>query len=185
MKRLALSAALLGVMAPAAASAQTETATLEPPADMTLREFVPKRWTRLHWTNRTRANRCRPALHFVRSSREILPWRRQDNLAYWRDRNRRNKLKTCSVHRAIRWFFGARWPEARNVAECESHGWSRPHGARFAVNGRFVGVLQMGDSERRAYGWYTVGAPAKVQIASGHAYFVASGSDWSPWECQP
>lgn len=55
----------------------------------------------------------------------------------------------------------------------------------YAVNGQYVGVFQMGYSERQDYGWYVVGDPPAVQVRSAHNYFVASGSDWSPWSCQP
>jgi hypothetical protein len=62
------------------------------------------------------------------------------------------------------------------VAQCES-GLSV-----YARNGQYLGLFQMGDYARSRYGhsWDALG-----QSRSAHAYFVDSGSDWSPWECKP
>lgn len=68
--------------------------------------------------------------------------------------------------------------EAMKVVYCETGGtysvWSR--------NGQYLGLFQMGSWERATYGH---GNNAWVQARAAHRYFVASGSDWSPWECKP
>jgi len=66
--------------------------------------------------------------------------------------------------------------EALRVAHCES---------RFsttAQNGQYLGLFQMGTSERRLYGH---GPTALQQSHAAHVYFVRSGRDWSPWSCKP
>ena len=73
--------------------------------------------------------------------------------------------------------FGPRYgPQALRVARCES-GYSTR-----AQNGQYLGIFQMGSSERRIYGH---GASAYAQARAAHRYFVASGRDWSPWSCKP
>jgi hypothetical protein len=51
-----------------------------------------------------------------------------------------------------------------------------------AQNGQYLGLFQMGSSERRLFGH---GATARVQAEAAHEYFVRSGRDWSPWSCKP
>lgn len=67
-----------------------------------------------------------------------------------------------------------------SVASCES----RLDPA--AVNGRFFGLFQMGEWERAIYGGGTSTDPL-VQTRAAYAYFIDSGSDWSPWAeaCRP
>lgn len=72
--------------------------------------------------------------------------------------------------------FGPYCSEALAVAECESD--FNPA----AVNGQYLGVFQMGDYERATYGH---GATVEEQAQAAYRYFVAAGSDWSPWECKP
>jgi hypothetical protein len=77
---------------------------------------------------------------------------------------------------AICMVFGSRCGEALRVAHCES---------RFdtsAQNGQYLGLFQMGSYERATYGH---GYTAYEQAVAAHRYFVASGSDWSPWQCKP
>lgn len=72
--------------------------------------------------------------------------------------------------------------EAVVVAKCESaQYWSqgRPQEAK---NGQYLGMFQMGKDERRDYGH---GPDPWKQAWAARRYFVASGKDWSPWECQP
>ena len=72
--------------------------------------------------------------------------------------------------------FGAYCREALAVSRCES-------GLRTdAQNGQYVGLFQMGSSERQIFGH---GPSATAQAAAAHRYFVASGRDWSPWSCKP
>jgi hypothetical protein len=65
---------------------------------------------------------------------------------------------------------------AVSVAWCESSL------RTWASNGQYLGMFQMGSNERATYGH---GPDARTQAEAAHRYFVASGRDWSPWECQP
>jgi len=72
--------------------------------------------------------------------------------------------------------FGDHCQEAVAVSRCES-------GLRTdAQNGQYLGLFQMGSNERRIFGH---GPSAIEQATAAHRYFVASGSDWSPWSCKP
>lgn len=79
---------------------------------------------------------------------------------------------------AINWVFGPYSEQAHRVASCESG-----HSI-YAVNGQYLGMFQMGSSERRTYslGRYTT---AMDQARAAYRYFIASGRDWSPWQCKP
>ena len=77
---------------------------------------------------------------------------------------------------AICAVFGSYCSQALAVARCES-GLSV-----YATNGQYLGLFQMGDYARSAYGH---GSDALTQARAAFAYFVASGRDWSPWECKP
>ena len=72
--------------------------------------------------------------------------------------------------------FGPYCSQALAVVACES-GFSTA-----AVNGQYLGLFQMGANERATYGH---GSDAYSQARAAYAYFVASGSDWSPWACKP
>jgi hypothetical protein len=79
------------------------------------------------------------------------------------------KAAICAVFRR---YCG----QALAVAWCES---------RFdtsAQNGQYLGLFQMGYSERRLFGH---GPTAHAQSRAAHRYFVRSGRDWSPWGCKP
>ena len=81
-----------------------------------------------------------------------------------------------SPERAICHVFGPYCRQALQVARCES-------GYRTsAQNGQYLGLFQMGSSERRLFGH---GASALEQARAAHRYFVRSGRDWSPWSCKP
>jgi hypothetical protein len=72
--------------------------------------------------------------------------------------------------------FGDYCREALAVSRCES-------GLRTdAQNGQYLGLFQMGSSERRLFGH---GPSVADQVGAAHRYFVASGRDWSPWSCKP
>lgn len=77
---------------------------------------------------------------------------------------------------AIRWVFGPYADEALDVAWCESR-----HSV-WAENGQYLGLFQMGSYARSEYGHSDT---AIGQARAAHAYFVASGRDWSPWQCRP
>ena len=79
---------------------------------------------------------------------------------------------------AIRMVFGPYAEQAIRVSACET-------GNTFSVNatnGQYLGLFQMGDYARGRYGH---GPDAFTQAKAAYAYFVASGRDWSPWECKP
>lgn len=76
---------------------------------------------------------------------------------------------------AIRLVFGPYADAALRVAWCES----RWHTG--ATNGQYLGLFQMGDYARGRYGH---SSSALGQARAAYAYFVASGRDWSPWECR-
>jgi len=66
--------------------------------------------------------------------------------------------------------------QALSVARCES-------GYRTsAQNGQYLGMFQMGVTERRLFGH---GETALAQARAAYRYFVRSGRDWSPWSCKP
>lgn len=78
--------------------------------------------------------------------------------------------------KAICHVFGAYCSQALSVSWCESR-----H-STWAENGQYLGLFQMGSSERSIYGH---GSTALDQSRAAHRYFVASGRDWSPWSCKP
>lgn len=77
---------------------------------------------------------------------------------------------------AIRWVFGPYANQALDVAWCESRY------SIWAENGQYLGLFQMGSSERELFGH---GNTAIEQARAAHRYFVNSGRDWSPWQCRP
>jgi hypothetical protein len=77
---------------------------------------------------------------------------------------------------AICHVFGSYCDEALEVADCESHL------SEWAENGQYLGMFQMGSSERRIYGHSN---EPLGQARAAYAYFVATGRDWSPWSCKP
>lgn len=79
---------------------------------------------------------------------------------------------------AIRLVFGPYADQAIRVSDCETGG-TFDTGAR---NGQYLGIFQLGRWERATYGH---GSTALGQAQAAYRYFVDSGRDWSPWECQP
>jgi hypothetical protein len=85
-------------------------------------------------------------------------------------------IRKAGPRRAICHVFGKYCGEALRVARCESR-------LRLtARNGQYLGLFQMGTSERRRFGH---GGSAYRQAKAAHRYFVVSGRDWSPWSCKP
>jgi hypothetical protein len=83
---------------------------------------------------------------------------------------------------AILYIFGSHAQEAINVAACESGGGDPRNINIYAQNGQYLGMFQMGTSERATYA--TIGySNAYQQTVAAWNYFAVSG--WSPWECQP
>lgn len=71
--------------------------------------------------------------------------------------------------------FGRYCSQALAVSWCESKWYV------WAANGQYLGLFQMGSSERARYGH---GSGAWAQSRAAYRYFVASGRDWSPWSCR-
>jgi hypothetical protein len=81
-----------------------------------------------------------------------------------------------SPGKAVCYVFGDYCGEALRVARCES-------GLRTsAQNGQYLGMFQMGSSERRLFGH---GETALAQARAAYRYFVRSGRNWGPWSCKP
>ena len=89
---------------------------------------------------------------------------------------RLQELREASPREAICTVFGRYCGQAIQVARCES-GLTTT-----AQNGQYLGLFQMGSSERRLFGH---GASAIEQVRAAHRYFLVSGRDWSPWSCKP
>lgn len=76
------------------------------------------------------------------------------------------------------WIWPRRRQEAYRVIRCETGGIFNTT----ASNGQYLGLFQMGSHERATYGH---GTTADAQARAAHKYFMVTGQDWSPWECQP
>lgn len=76
---------------------------------------------------------------------------------------------------------------ATRIAQCESTALAPERVARryklgrWAKNGQYVGVFQMGKRERKRYGFYRRGASALIQVESAYQLYLDRG--WSPWQC--
>jgi hypothetical protein len=92
------------------------------------------------------------------------------------ERRRLTAQVARSPEKAICHVFGSHCRDALRVARCES-GY-----ATTAQNGQYLGLFQMGSSERRLFGH---GDTALAQAQAAYRYFVRSGRDWSPWSCKP
>jgi hypothetical protein len=85
------------------------------------------------------------------------------------------RLAKLPPKQAICDVFGPYCAQALAVAWCESRL------STTAQNGQYLGLFQMGSSERGLFGH---GATARDQAVAAHRYFVVSGRDWSPWSCR-
>lgn len=85
------------------------------------------------------------------------------------------RLASLPPRAAICGVFGRYCRQAIDVAWCESRLQTS------ARNGQYLGMFQMGSSERRLFGH---GPTAHAQAVAAHKYFVLSGRDWSPWGCR-
>jgi hypothetical protein len=109
----------------------------------------------------------------ARATKEIAYYRR---LIRQRDaRLAAHRLAKAPPRVVIQEVFGRYAAQAVNVAWCESRL------ATTARNGQYLGLFQMGSSERRLFGH---GHTAHEQALAAHRYFVRSGRDWSPWSCR-
>jgi hypothetical protein len=102
-------------------------------------------------------------------------WLQQD-LAYVKQLQRRVRPNVLSI---ICQVFGPYCAQAQRVALCEG---GSPVPSVNARNGQYEGIFQMGSFARARYGH---GWDAWSQARAAYRYFVASGQDWSPWECRP
>jgi len=74
--------------------------------------------------------------------------------------------------------FGPKYcSQAIRVADCETGGTYNI----WAKNGQYLGLFQMGSSERAKYGH---GNGGWAQARAAERYLIASGQDWSPWSCR-
>lgn len=112
-----------------------------------------------------RTTKCSPYLKWLGTL-----WQRRAHEAY------EKTLKLREPKTAICHIFGSYCSQALRVSECES-GYSI-----WAQNGQYLGLFQMGSSERRMFGHSNT---AVGQAYSAYKYFVLSGKDWSPWSCKP
>jgi hypothetical protein len=113
---------------------------------------------------------------YHRAAKRLARVRRE--IAYYERlvaRRQERRLAKAPPATAIRAVFGRYAPEAVRVAWCESRL------VTTARNGQYLGLFQMGSSERRLFGH---GASAHAQARAAHRYFVRSGRDWSPWSCR-
>jgi hypothetical protein len=85
-------------------------------------------------------------------------------------------VQVASPEAVICRVFGPDCRDALVVARCESGLQTT------AQNGQYLGLFQMGASERHVFGH---GPSALEQAQAARRYFVASGRDWSPWSCRP
>jgi hypothetical protein len=90
-------------------------------------------------------------------------------------RREARRLAAMPPRAAICHVFEERCREAVAVAWCESRL------STTARNGQYLGLFQMGSSERRLFGH---GPTARDQAVAAHRYFLRSGRDWSPWGCR-
>jgi len=138
-----------------------------------VRFFERHRWLLSSTDHRTTAQLAlrRATRRLARATRTVATIRRV--LARREARRKAHappKVAICDV-------FGRRYcGQALSVSWCESRHTTT------AENGQYLGLFQMGWSERRLYGH---GSTAHQQALAAHRYFVASGRDWSPWSCKP
>jgi hypothetical protein len=138
-----------------------------------IRFFQKHRWLLSSAEHRTTARKAveRATRRLSHATRTIAAIRR----ALRRQEARRKahappKEAICDV-------FGRRYcGQALSVSWCESR-----HSTK-ARNGEYLGLFQLGSSERRLFGH---GSTARQQALAAHRYFVVSGRDWSPWSCKP
>jgi len=100
----------------------------------------------------------------------------------WRDRAGEARQIVVDVNsnptKAICYVFGPYCSQALSVSSCETGGTFHVG----AQNGQYLGLFQMGSSERATYGH---GSTALEQARAAYRYFVRSDRDWSPWSCKP
>jgi hypothetical protein len=182
--RLTLIVCAFALLAAPAATAHTMTkphptleATLAMQRQVVRHDRQVIRFFRTHRWMLARYNVLRPiASRELRWHRAQLRWTLRE-IAETKTRiAAREARKLADPWEAIRAVFGSYADQANAVASCESG-----HSV-WAANGQYLGLFQMGSSERAIYGH---GSTPLEQARAAHRYFVASGSDWSPWQCKP
>ena len=86
----------------------------------------------------------------------------------------------ANVREPICQVFGRYCDQALSVVNCETGG-TYSVWAGYGKH-QYLGLFQMGSWERRTYGH---GTTPYTQARAAYRYFVASGRDWSPWQCRP
>lgn len=133
------------------------------------------RWQDLAETPRTKtAHRARHSRScgYLRWVARLWAGRADHAYRFWRRLERDAPFAICHV------FRGRYCREALSVTWCESK-----HDVTAGVGKhQYLGLFQMGSSERARYGH---GWTAIEQVRAAYRYFVASGRDWSPWQCRP
>lgn len=120
----------------------------------------------------------RRAWRTVRFHRARIGWTRRELRETRAVLDRLRRPVVLGPVSAIRAVFGSDGDDAIRVVDCET-------GRRWSLtssNGQYLGLFQMGDHERATYGH---GPTALDQARAAYRYFVATGRDWSPWECKP
>ena len=85
---------------------------------------------------------------------------------------------TWNPYWAIQYVFGSRAAQAWAVAKCEG---GRPVPSPRAHNGQYLGIFQMGSSERHLYGH----GPSPLAQARAAYRYSSGGRNWGPWQCKP
>lgn len=155
----------LVLAAPASASQQVLVKRIDHSQDV-LRFFDNHEWLKA-----PRAERCTQ-----------VPWTRSCLIARERVRFHTRRIDALEAQlspvQAICMTFGRYCDEALAVTRCESGDSRTPR----AANGQYLGMFQMGSSERARFGH---GSTPIEQARAAYRYFVESGRDWSPWSCKP
>ncbi len=172
-------------------------------ADFTLRQ-------RLAYS-RSNLRHARGVLDFAASHRELyrsasltrvlqqhrrLAWKARVNVRTLEARlAARDHMLGCSagacVETLIRRVWGSEGDNAIRVAQCEDPGlYAHTYIDGGSVTGQYVGIFQLGTSERRSWGHWPYSSPdastaltasAWDQVVAGHELYLDLG--WGPWEC--
>lgn len=86
------------------------------------------------------------------------------------------QAQSRNVRQVICGVFGPYCDQALRVSWCESR-WSTN-----ARNGQYLGLFQLGSSERARYGH---GPDPWTQAEAAFRYFADSHFSWGPWTCKP
>lgn len=141
-------------------------------------QSVIRFFTTHRWLLESKKHRAEARTALLRANRRLA--RVTKNIVAIQQILRRREVRRRAARSprvAICKVFGRRYcGQALSVAWCESR-----HSTT-AENGQYLGLFQMGWSERRLFGH---GRSALAQAKAAHRYFVLSGRDWSPWSCKP